>query len=81
MLHFCTTFCSSAMASKSTGSTAVVVAIVSDGSGGEDGQDKNRQEHFQTRQIQHLHIEFGNESQMALLLQQNGGRKCAAKQS
>jgi hypothetical protein len=28
---------------------------------------------FQTRQIQHLHIEFRNESQMALLWRQNGG--------
>ncbi len=29
---------------------------------------------FLTRQIQHLHIEFGSESQMALLLLGNGGR-------
>jgi hypothetical protein len=38
---------------------------------------------FQTGQIQHLHIEFKNESQMALLSRRNGGRntrQCVHKQ-
>ncbi len=38
------------------------------------GGTKNWQHVFHTRQIQHLHIEFGNESQMVLLLRRNGGR-------
>jgi hypothetical protein len=57
------------MASKSTGSAAVVAATVPDDSGGGGGWvgQKIGNNIFQTGQIQHLDIEFGHESQMALL--------------
>jgi hypothetical protein len=38
------------------------------------GGTKNQQQHFSNRAEQHLHIEFINESQMALLPWQNWGR-------
>jgi hypothetical protein len=62
------------MALKSTGSAFAVAVMVPDGSGGRVGGgegwagQKIGNKIFQTGQIQHLHIEFGNESQMALLL-------------
>jgi hypothetical protein len=69
-------FCSVAMASKSTGTASIAVATVADGSSGGGGWagPKIGNDVFRTEQIQYLHIELGDESQMALLLWQNGGR-------
>jgi hypothetical protein len=58
------------MALKSSGSASAVVATVPDGG----ARQKIGNNVFQTGQIQHLHIEFRDESQMALLLWRNGGR-------
>jgi hypothetical protein len=62
---------------KSTGTTSAVSATVPNGSGGGGGWagQKIGNDVFQTGQIQHLHIEFRDESQMALLSQRNGGRR------
>jgi hypothetical protein len=63
-------FCSVAIASKSTGSAFAAAATIQDcsggGGGGQAGQ-KIGNNSFQMGQIQHLHVEFGNESQMVLL--------------
>jgi hypothetical protein len=65
-------FCSVAMASKSAGSTSAASATVPDGSRWAGRKINNNV--FQTGQVQHLHIEFRDESQMALLSWRNGGR-------
>jgi hypothetical protein len=68
------------MATKSTGSTSAAAAMVPDGSSGGWVRQKIDNDVFQTRQIhvfhfriQCLNIEFGNESQMVLLLRNGGG--------
>jgi hypothetical protein len=57
-----------AIASKSTGSASAAVAPV-----GWVGGTKIDKDVSQTGQIQHLRIEFENESQMVLLSRRNGG--------
>ncbi len=62
-------FCSAAIASKSTGSAPAEAVNVSADSRGGVGKARQKigNNVFQTWQIQHLHIDLRNESQMALL--------------
>jgi hypothetical protein len=55
-------FCSAAIALKSIGAVAAAAST------SPKGEQKIYNNIFQARQIQHLHIEFRNESQMLLLL-------------
>jgi hypothetical protein len=77
-------FCSTVMASKSTGS-ATATAATAPGSSGKGGDGtKISNDIFQSGQIQHLQIEPGNKSQMTLLPWGNENRntrKCSHKRS